>query len=417
MNKEKAMPCQLTCRVRGGPLFLLAALVLPSFLLSAPGLAGDDATARKSLADKQRALFDRVQVSGAWKITKGDPRVVVGVIDNGFDFFHPDLKGQVEPGYYYSGGYHPEGYMNLAHGTLVASLIIARGQGNDSMSGLAPRCKVLTACQGTLNHKLLKLQNDFFREHSKATMKDFQKEFLKPWNVLPVGLWAMDWATYQMTGAAEAIRYLTDRGVRVINISGLLRRSLCPSKQVWDKVEEAFAYAASKNVVIVMSAGNDGARTEDYPGDARTVIVAGATLLDDKRWETEVELRGLKIRQGSNFGKRLTCMAPVQNLLVCVPHEERMYRMEDGPYGATKEEFKGVHDVLRIGATSSAAPIVSALAALVFSARPGLDASTMVELIKEGCDDLGDPGFDVHTGHGRVNFARTLQLALQHDKK
>jgi len=54
-------------------------------------------------------------------------KVVVGVIDNGFDYFDPNLKGQVEPGYYYSGGYHPEVYANLAHGTLVASLIVAPG--------------------------------------------------------------------------------------------------------------------------------------------------------------------------------------------------------------------------------------------------------------------------------------------------
>jgi subtilisin family serine protease len=348
-------------------------------------------------------------------VTQGDPKVVIGVIDNGYDFFHPDLKGQVEPGYYYARGYHPEVFHNLAHGTIVASLMVARGRGKESMSGLAPRCKVLTASQGTLDHKLLKLQSEFFRDNPQATMQDFQRELLK--NALPVAAWAKGWATYQTEGAAEAIRYLTDRGVRVINFSGGLRRSLVPTKEAWTKLEEAFAYAASKGVVIVVSAGNDGARTEDYPGDAKTAIVAGATLLDDKRWEKEIELRGMKVKQGSNFGKRLTCMAPVQDLLVCVPHEKRMYEMGDGPFGATKAEFKGAHDVLKIGATSSAAPIVSALAALTLSARPDLDASTVVELITQGCDDLGDPGFDIHTGYGRINFAKTLQLAVKHGKK
>jgi hypothetical protein len=54
---------------------------------------------------------------------------------------------------------------------------------------------------------------------------------------------------------------------------------------------------------------------------------------------------------------------------------------------------------------------------LVFSARPDLDARTVVELIKHGCDDLGDPGGDVHTGYGRINFAKTLQLAVKHNGK
>jgi subtilisin family serine protease len=373
----------------------------------------DDAATGKAVPDpRQKLLFEKLQVDSAWKVTQGDPKIVVGVIDNGFDFFHPDLKGQVEPGYYYAGGFHPEVYVNLAHGTLVASLIVARGRGKDSMSGLAPRCKVLTACQGTIDHKMLRLQKEFFKSNTKATMLQFFTRHAP--EIVP---WAKDFATYQATGAAEAVGYLTDHGVRVINFSGGLRRSLVPTKEAWTKVEESFAYAATKNVVIVISAGNDGARTEDYPGDDKTVIVAGATLLDDKRWEKEAEVRGLKVKQGSNFGDRLTCMAPVQDLLVCAPHEKRVYEMQDGPYGAMKEEFKGAHDVLKVGATSSAAPIVSALAALVLSARPDLDAPTVVELIKQGCDDLGEPGFDVHTGYGRVNFAKTLELATTRGKK
>lgn len=391
----------------------LATSCLVSTVAFSWSLRAADPTPTKAVFDpRQKLLFEKLQVDGAWKVTQGDQKVVVGVIDNGFDFFHPDLKGQVVPGYYYSGGYHPEEYTNLAHGTLVASLIVARGQGKGSMSGLAPRCKILTACQGTIDHKMLRLQKDFFEKNPKATMQEFMFR-----NVLEIVPWAKDFANYQATGAAEAVRYLTDRGVRVINFSGGLRRALVPTKEAWTKVEEAFAYAASKNVVIVISAGNDGARTEDYPGDAKTVIIAGATLLDDKRWEKEVELRGMKVKQGSNFGKRLTCMAPVQDLLICAPHQKRVYETDDGPYGAMKEEFKGAHDVLKIGATSSAAPIVSALVALVFSARPDLDAPIVVELIKQGCDDLGDPGFNVHTGYGRINFSRTLELAIQHGKK
>ena len=49
------------------------------------------------------------------------------MIDNGFDYFHPDLKGQLTPGYFYPGGYHGESFGEIAHGTLVSSLIVARG--------------------------------------------------------------------------------------------------------------------------------------------------------------------------------------------------------------------------------------------------------------------------------------------------
>jgi subtilisin family serine protease len=126
---------------------------------------------------------------------------------------------------------------------------------------------------------------------------------------------------------------LVDHGVKVINISGGLKRSLCPSAEKWKKLEDAFAYAAAKGVALVLAAGNNAVQWEDYPGSPDSVIVVGATLLNDTRWEEEVTFQGAKIKQGSNFGKRLTVMAPVEKLVVCAPHEQRFYACDDGPVG------------------------------------------------------------------------------------
>ena len=163
----------------------------------------------------------------------------------------------------------------------------------------------------------------------------------------------------------------------------------------------------------MLSAGNNNQQTEDYPGEADTMIVAGASDLNDRRWVSEITAEGLDmpIKQGSDFGNRLTVLAPAANIRVCAPHAERFYSCDDGPVGETSEEFAGVYDVLPHGATSSAAPIVSSLVALVFSVRPDLDARSVVQIIKLGCDDIGDSGYDMYTGHGRVNFIKTLKLA------
>jgi membrane-anchored mycosin MYCP len=398
------------------PGVLCAALFLPALAL--PQEKGESRNVTGGKADspraKQQALFDRLDVAGAWKITRGDPKVLVGVIDNGFDYFHPDLKGQLIPGFYYPGGYHTEFYENVAHGTLVAGLIAAREDNPAGMVGLAPRCRVLTASQGTLEHTLLKMQARFFRENPKATLADLQMEMLKhPLTLMKFGT---DWVHFQVGGAADAIRYLVDHGVRVVNISGGLKRSLCPSAEKWKKLEDAFAYAAAKGVVIVLSAGNNAEQWEDYPGSPDTVIVAGATLLNDTRWEEEVIFRGARIKQGSNYGKRLTVMAPVEKLVVCVPHEERFYSCDDGPMGPMKLPFKGAHEVLPNGATSSAAPIVTSLVALICSARPTLDARSVVRIVRQGCDDPGGKGYNIHTGHGRVNFGKSLGLARDWEK-
>jgi subtilisin family serine protease len=79
--------------------------------------------------------------------------------------------------------------------------------------------------------------------------------------------------------------------------------------------------------------------------------------------------------------------------------------------GPTKVPFKGPHKVLPNGATSSAAPIVTSLVALIRSARPTLDARSVVQIVQKGCDDIGEKGYDIHTGHGRVNFGKSVRLA------
>jgi subtilisin family serine protease len=366
--------------------------------------------AAKDWSAKQRPLLQKISVEEAWRITRGDPAVVVGVIDNGFDYFHPDLKGQLTPGYYYPGAYHGESFAEIAHGTLVSSLIVARADRPGAMTGLAPDCRVLTASQGMIEQLMVKLQSEFFHKHPGATLKDFHSDAHINTSMEK---FARDWIVYQVGGAADAIRYLVDHGVRVINISGAVPRHLVfpVSESSWRKLEEAFEYAAVKDVVIVLAAGNNAQRWDDYPGTAETVIVAGASKLDDTPWFQEDMYQGTKIRQGSNSGKRLTAMAPVQDLVVCIPHERRFYEIDDGPMGPGKVPFKETHDVLPFGATSAAAPIVAALAALVRSARPDLDVRTVVALVQRGCDDIGTPGFDEETGHGRVNFGKTLHLA------
>ncbi len=390
---------------------------LGAFALGAPALASlsqsgrsEPVPAAEGILAKQKPLLQKLNIREAWEITKGDPQCLIGIIDNGFDFYHPDLKGQLIPGYYFNGGYHEQIYENMAHGTLVASLIVARGDRPEAMTGLAPRCRAITASQGMIEHTLLKRQKQFAREHPNATdanrMIDF---FLHTSANLK---FAREWADYQTRGAIEAIHYLIDRGARVINFSGGLRRQFCPDQKLWEQLESAYAHAAEKAVVIVQSAGNTAEKWQDYPGSPETMIVAGASMLDDTRWEERGAGGGLlKPKQGSCYGERLTAMAPVENLLICVPHARRFYRADDGPGGDTDIEFKGIHDTLKVGATSCAAPIVSALVALIQCAKPELDAKSVVALVKQGCQDIGEPGRDLFTGSGRIDFGRTLKLA------
>ena len=62
------------------------------------------------------------------------------------------------------------------------------------------------------------------------------------------------------------------------------------------------------------------------------------------------------------------------------------------------------------GATSGAAPIVTSLAALVYSITPDMTANEVKKAILDGCDDIEEEGVDMYTGHGRINFGKTIEL-------
>lgn len=365
--------------------------------------------------DKQKALFDKLEVAKAWELTQGSPDVLVGVLDMGFDFYHPELKGRLLPGFYAPGGYHSEIIEISAHGTLVAGLIIAKPDNGVGMAGLAPGCRAMTASLGLLDHMMARLYKKYAAEIPGGDMKGFQKYIME--HLAEMNEFALKHIAHVVEGTAQGIRYLVDHGARIINMSIYLDKALIQSQQDRAKLDAAFQYARERDVVLLVGAGNNARESEDYPGDESFVLVVGACLLDGSRWEEEMVIGGMKLMQGSNFGKRLSVMAPTERLVVCMPHEKRFYACEDGPTGSTKGEFTGICTVLSNGATSSATPIVASLVALVRSLRPDLNAAQVIECVKKGCDDLGEPGFDVHTGWGCVNFRKTLEIAKAWEAK
>ena len=115
----------------------------------------------------QSQLFSRLNVAEAWKATNGSPDLLIGVIDNGFDFYHPDMRDQLVPGYYYAGGYDSETFENIAHGTRVASMIVAKDD-QVGICGLAPKCRVITASSGNSRAQVVVPSTEVFRETSQS---------------------------------------------------------------------------------------------------------------------------------------------------------------------------------------------------------------------------------------------------------
>jgi subtilisin family serine protease len=340
----------------------------------------------------------------------GAPESTIGVVDTGFDFFHPALKGRVTPGYFASGVYHTTSFGLVAHGTLVCGLLAARNVGDGGMVGFAPDCPVLAASLGMPEHGLILAQQRFFAEHPGADMVAWRDEMAKHGDELKA--FGTNWIDYVSRTMAEGITYLVDHGARVINISAFLPTNLLSARPEFvERVNVAFKHAAERDVVMVIGAGNNAVEVTDYPGSVDTVLVVGASTLADQRWTETVDAGGMKITQGSCYGPRLSVLAPAENLLIAQPHDKACYAFESTPMGAERVPHTGDYQVTPSGATSSATAVVSALAALVRSLRPDLSATNTVRVVRESAVDIGDPGPDPLTGSGRVDFLRAVSAA------
>jgi subtilisin family serine protease len=167
------------------------------------------------------------------------------------------------------------------------------------------------------------------------------------------------------TRIAAGIVWATDHGAQVINLSlggpGASRT-----------LAAALGYARSRGAIVVAAAGNSGSTTPFYPAaDTNALSVAGTTTTD-------------RAYSWSNFGAWVDVAAPGCNVAPRL--------------GGGFRTFCG---------TSSAAPIVSGLAALALSIAPAATSGEIADAIRRESAALPDL---VH--FGRIDAPRAL-AALQ----
>jgi cell wall-associated protease len=159
---------------------------------------------------------------------------------------------------------------------------------------------------------------------------------------------------------ANAIRYAVDNGAQIISMS--FGKDFSPEKE-W--VDDAYRYAASKNVLLVHAAGNDSKNVDttynfpnpfyiDGKGRANNIITVGAS--------GDLQNGGLTA-SFSNYGvKEVDVFAPGVNINSTIPG------------GNTYGNASG---------TSMACPVVAGVAALLLSYYPNLTAVQLKEAIEK----------------------------------
>jgi subtilisin family serine protease len=155
---------------------------------------------------------------------------------------------------------------------------------------------------------------------------------------------------------ALAIKYAADNGANIINMS--FGKEMSPNKEF---VDEAIRYAASKNILMINSSGNsalDVDKIDMYPTD----ILTDGTIVES--WinvgaSTKYKSNSIAA-EFSNYGeKNVDIFAPGKDIISLEP--ENLYSMSDG--------------------TSLSSPIVTGVAALVWSYYPELSAVQLKEIL------------------------------------
>lgn len=302
-----------------------------------------------------------VGATEAWNAGFTGQGITVAVIDiGGFDFNHPDLQGQLLPGWdcinntpYDAGNYYFTS-ANEAHGMGVTGIIAAKGDANGA-TGVAYNAKVIPLLiNGSESSILLALQ--------KALSMD----------------------------------------VDVINMSFGTGYSEAVKQQIENLVNLGREHWGEKNgTIIIASHGNNGQDDDvapQWPSAYPQVISVSASTPDDGRKEAG-DNWNVGSSWATNYGNKLDLAAPG----VCI------YTTDiQGSAGYSSTEFGGLQK------TSAAAPIVSGVAALLLSKNNNLSWEEVREKLLNGADkvkqgqynynhDGSRPGHSKEMGYGRVN--------------
>ncbi|MDN5214707.1 S8 family serine peptidase [Fulvivirgaceae bacterium BMA12] len=250
------------------------ALVIPSYIPTDPGFRDP----------KINWYFDRINVYNAWNFTTGDQRVVVAIVDNGFDLTHPELQGKVvKPRNIPNGNSNlfPPGGEKTDHGTHVAATAVGNMDNGEGISGIAPKC-LLMPIQVADNHgqmsTLYVVMGILYAIHQGADVINLSLGMSFPKSVS------------QMPVADQ---------------QSLLQQLYIDEALFW---AELYDFALENNIVIVQAAGNENmvSGLDPMHRSNKTIVVSALDAAERRA-------------SFSNFGQHSTVSAPGTKIYSAIP--------------------------------------------------------------------------------------------------
>jgi len=329
----------------------------------------------------QQYYLNKISIPQVWDINRGDSNIVIGVIDSGLDFLHPDLQtsykinrgetgldalgrdkrfngidddnngfiddwrgwdfvdapftGDPRRGDYLNPDNDPTDDNKFSHGTAVTGIINATFNNSLGISSVAPGCRTMI-------------------------LRCFDAE----------GFGEED-------DVANAILYGIANGVKIFNFSF--------GDYVFSNLlKDVIKFAYLNNVTIIASAGNDGSFRLHYPSSYDEVISVAAS--DETDFKASF----------SSYGETVDIYAPGFQILTTTIS------------GKGSSNFQNNYD--KYNGTSFAAPQIAALCGILLSLNPSLTNEELRGLLIANTDFM--PGQNAWTAlyaSGRVNALRTVQ--------
>jgi len=324
--------------------------------------------------------LDLINAPGAWGITKGNKKVVIGISDARVDSTNADLQGRISN---YLKYLNVQKGITCSHGTNVAGIIGARSDNAFGMPGICSECDMITNGYGQFDY----------------------------------------------------IIQLVEAGAKVINASWVLCGFGAYHKNVEERINEYY----DEGILIVAGAGNklncnpnlkDKSSNYGYPASFKRVISVTTVFADCENWEdciiadeksvdiildrySDRHVRRHKVVDGKIIPINLQ-WANQHNLAVDIAAPADTFllgsadcEMEDKQYG---------------GASSSSAAVVTGVIGLIWSANYCLGSAEVESIMKLTAADIenlpGNEPFKMLVGAGRIDAFKAVKMAdaMQQEK-
>ena len=313
-----------------------------------------------------------VGVQNAWRFTTGTEDVLLGIQDSGLgvrqNSIHSDLRlnhynpDNIADDFFNNNQGAEDGARETSHGTSVQGIIAAESDNGEGIAGINWNSEVY--------------QIDVIHNNTG------------------------DLGFIEATQAMIDVAKEEERNL-VVNLS--------LGEDTFDTVGQSAVdleqiIVTNPNVLFVIAAGNQGHLGQlglDSPAILAKYydnVVAVGAVWGSQDVNGNETIPGTRIEYpqgwGSQYGEGLTVVAPSEVLTTSA--------LSNGDFDYTSD-FNG---------TSAAAPHVSGVASLIWSANPDLSAIEIKDIISETAYDLGEEGYDLEYGYGFINADGAVRRAI-----